>query len=190
MSALSDREVRHSFVQAEDGRRLRGTAIVFDSLSRDLGGFREIIAPSAVERSLKQAAEIHAFYNHNSDMVLGNTRAGTLVLRADRNGLNVEITPPTWAANILESVQRGDVRGMSFAFRTRDNDPDWVEWDWDQEIPVRTVKDMEFSEVSIVAKPAYTQTDIAVALRSLEQFKASGMSIDMAMKLHRTNLLG
>jgi HK97 family phage prohead protease len=190
MSGASDLERRYSSsVQVEAGNRLRGTAIVFNSLSRDLGGFREIIDPDAVIRSLRQAEEIHAFYNHDSGKVLGNTKAGTLILRADRRGLNVEITPPSWATDILESVDRGDVRGMSFGFRTK---ADWVEWDErNEDLPVRIVHDMEFSEVSIVAKPAYTDTDISVAVRSLRAYirERSGISLDLARKLHQTRLV-
>ncbi len=188
MSAPSDLERRYSSsVQVEAGNRLRGTAIVFNSPSRDLGGFKEIIDPEAVQRSLRQADEIHAYFNHDSGQVLGNTKAGTLVLRADRRGLNVEISPPSWASNIVESVERGDIRGMSFGFRTK---PDWVEWDErSDDLPIRIVHDMEFSEVSIVAKPAYSATDIAVAIRSLQQYNSSGMSLDFAMKLHRTRMV-
>jgi phage head maturation protease len=35
----------------EGDRKIRGTAIAFNSLSLDLGGFREIIRPEAVERT-------------------------------------------------------------------------------------------------------------------------------------------
>ena len=49
---------------------------------------------------------------------------------------------------------------------------------------------MEFSEVSIVAKPAYTDTDISVAVRSLNAFMRdrNGISLDLARKLHQTRL--
>jgi HK97 family phage prohead protease len=163
---MDNLEVRYTRVETDGGRKLRGTAIVYNALSQDLGGFREIISPSAADRTLKSGEEVHAYFNHDSGKVLGNTRAGTLFLRSGRRGLEVEIEPPSWAKDILESVERGDIRGMSFGFRTK---PDWVEWDYDQPVPVRTVHDMEFSEISIVAKPAYRQTDIAVALRSMRE---------------------
>jgi len=180
-------EYRYSKVEADGATKLRGYAIVFNSLSVDLGGFREIIAPEAVDRTLSQAAEVFAFWNHDSGVVLGNTRSGTLVLRKDRNGLAVEIDPPKSASAIVESVQRGDVRSMSFAFRVV---PGGAEWDESQNPPIRTVRDMQFSEVSIVAQPAYKQTDVSVALRSLQEFKASqkNMSIDWLRRVHKTRL--
>ena len=67
----------------------------------------------------------------------------------------------------MRSVARGDITGMSFAFGALEDD-----WNFDEDIPVRTVVDMRVSEVSIVSFPAYTQTDIGVAQRSLAGFQA------------------
>jgi HK97 family phage prohead protease len=182
-----DLEYRYSKVEADGATRLRGTAIVFNALSRDLGGFREIIAPEAVNRTLSQADEVFAFWNHDAGVVLGSTRSGTLTLRKDNYGLHVEIDPPKSAAAIVESVQRGDVRGMSFAFRVM---PGGLEWDDRQHPPVRVVRDMQFSEVSIVAKAAYTQTDVSVALRSLQEYKAQQRNTSVAwlQRVHKTRL--
>jgi phage head maturation protease len=75
---------------------------------------------------------------------------------------------------------------MSFAFRALEDD-----WNYDGDIPVRTVVDMRVSEVSIVSRPAYTQTDVQVAQRSLQEFqelRRKGLSIDFARKLHKTRL--
>jgi len=49
---------------------------------------------------------------------------------------------------------------------------------------------MRVSEVSVVTFPAYTQTDVQVAQRSMQDFVAQrkGMSIDFARKLHQTRL--
>lgn len=180
-------ERRYTSVEAE-GRLLRGTAIVYGSLSLDLGGFKEIIAPGATARSLKSGDEIHAYFNHDMGQILGNTRAGTLILRDSRRGLVAEIEPPSWAKGIVESVERGDIRGMSFGFRTK---PEWVEWDFDQPVPVRTVHDMTVSEVSIVSRPAYKATDIEAAQRSLEvalKEHYKGDRIAWLQKWHKTRL--
>jgi HK97 family phage prohead protease len=169
MSAVSKGEHEQRFVTAElraergPSRRIEGYAIVFNSRSVNLGGFEEVIAPSAVNRVMEGGSDLHAFWSHDSSKVLGRRGAGTLQIRKDSRGLSVVIHPPSWADDILESIERGDVTGMSFGFRALDDD-----WSMDGTTPVRTVKDMVVSEVSVVAKPAYPATD--VALRSLDRF--------------------
>ncbi len=150
----------------EDGRRIRGTAIVFNSRSVNLGGFREIIRPSAVDRTIRDAMDVHAFWNHDSGEVLGRTTSGTMQLRKTSRGLDVIIDPPSWADKILESIHRGDVTGMSFGFHVPDGGD---EWRLDDDLmPLREVHDMTVSEVSIVSKPAYKSTDVVVSKRSLD----------------------
>ncbi len=169
---------------AED-RRIRGYAIVFDSLSVNLGGFREIIRSEAVDRTLTEASDVRALWNHNTDKVLGRTRAGTLALTKDRRGLRIELDPPSWAKPELESIERGDVTGMSFAFSVLSD-----EWRHEDGVPVRDVMDMRISEVSIVTFPAYQATDVGVAKRSLELFQAQqkGKSIAFLQRMHKTRL--
>jgi HK97 family phage prohead protease len=173
-------------VMAVDNRRLSGYAIKFNSLSVDLGGFREIIDPSAVDRTLTDAADIRALVDHETSKVLGRTRAGTLTLRKDSTGLGFTIEPDpdiSYARDIMLAVKRGDVSGMSFAFRAIAD-----EWNYDEKVPVRTVTDMRMSEISVVTFPAYPDTE--VAMRSLSAFKASqkNVSIDWLRRVHKTRL--
>ena len=123
---MKDKELR-SFalnefrVDSEEGAqpKMYGHAAMFDSLSGDLGGFREQIAPGAFSKSL-ESADIRALFNHDSNIVLGRNKAGTLRLKEDKNGLAIEIDPPdTQAArDLMVSMQRGDINQMSFGFRT------------------------------------------------------------------------
>jgi HK97 family phage prohead protease len=150
-------------------RRIRGTAIVFNSRSVNLGGFHEVILPGAVDRTLTEAMDVHAFWNHDSGEVLGRTRAGTLQLRKGQRGLDVIIDPPSWADKILESIRRGDVTGMSFGFRVPEGGDDWRMGD--DGMPLREVHDMIVSEVSIVSKPAYQSTNVSArSLDALREF--------------------
>src|SRR4030095_5738888 len=59
--------------------------------------------------------------------------------------------------DIVTSIRRGDISGMSFAFQT-------VQDQWDQTVdpPIRTVTDMRVREVSVVTFPAYPQTEVAL----------------------------
>lgn len=151
-------------------KRLKGYAVVFNSLSLNLGGFKERILPDAVTRTLSEALDVRALVDHDSSKIIGRTRAGTLRLRSDGHGLAVEIFPPqtTAARDIMESIDRGDVTGMSFAFRTLEDD-----WHMEDGEIVREVLDMTISEVSIVSFPAYPSTDVQVAQRSMQAFQST-----------------
>jgi HK97 family phage prohead protease len=148
---------------------LRGMAIVFNERSQDLGGFVEIIKPEAIQRTLDEGIDLRAFFDHDPAKVLGRQSAGTLRTEATSHGFAVEIDPPsvTDPPNLMESIQRGDISGMSFSFRTMPNGDDWKR---EGDRIVRYVTDMRVYEVSIVSMPAY-QTDVEVALRAMRSFE-------------------
>lgn len=170
-----------------DEKRLGGYAIVFNSLSQDLGGWFEVIAPSAVDRTLKAGSNVDALVDHerSTTTVLGSTDSGLLTLRKDRHGLKVDIRPPdtTAARDVITNVKAGLVRGMSFAFRLQ-RDPATgealgVTWEEDsQGRIVRTIADMTFDDVSVVLNPAYLETEISARsmqfdTRALDEFKSA-----------------
>jgi HK97 family phage prohead protease len=170
---------------SDNGRQIRGYAIVFNSPSVDLGGFREIIAPDAVDRTLNEGLDVRALVDHDSAKVIGRTRSGTLRLRKESRGLRIEVEPDTeisYARDIMRAVARGDVSGMSFGFRVLED-----EWNYDGATPMRTVTDMRISEVSVVTFPAYQATDVTVAQRSLQAFQREqiGNKIEWRRKLLR-----
>lgn len=145
-----------------EGRKITGRAAVFDELSYDLGGFRERIVPGAFAKTIRDGGTKKAYWNHNSDRVLGSTKAGTLTIEERDDGLHFEITPPSWAGEHVESIERGDVDQMSFGFRTVKD-----RWHKDEEGKViRELVEVQLFEVSPVASPAYPQTDAQV--RSIE----------------------
>lgn len=185
---------RRAFVEcraeaSDNGKKIRGYAIRFNSKSVDLGGFYEFIAPEAVDRTLSEGLDVRALVDHDSAKVIGRTRAGTLQLRKDSQGLRIEVEPDpdiSYANDILRSVARGDVTGMSFGFRVIGDD-----WDYDEKTPIRTVTDMRISEVSIVTFPAYQATNVEVAQRSLRAFQVQNPQqnrIEWLMKWHKTRL--
>ena len=177
---------------SDNGRKIKGYAIRFNAISEDLGGFREYIAPEAVDRTLSEGLDVRALVDHDTGKVLGRTRSGTLALRKDSKGLRTEIEPDediSYAKDIMRAVARGDVSGMSFAFRTLEDS-----WEYDSKeaqsynVPIRTILDMRISEVSIVTFPAYKQTDVQVAQRSLQAFQQAhaGNRIAWLQKWART----
>lgn len=141
------------------GKKISGYAAVFNQVSEDLGGFREVIMPGAFDRALREGHDVRALVNHNPDLILGRTTAETLDLAIDDHGLRVEIFPPGTqiARDLLESIGRGDVSGMSFSFRVIPGGDDW-RTEGDQVI--REVRDVELFDVSPVAFPAYPQTQV------------------------------
>jgi HK97 family phage prohead protease len=145
--------------------RLVGHAAIFNSPSQDLGGFTEIVKPGAFTRTLKTDRDPLALVQHMPQLVLGRRSAGTLRLIEDSKGLAFEIDVPdtTAARDLLVSVERGDVRGASFAFSTP---ADGDRWEVRGDKVVRELIDVDLHEVTITAQPAYLDT--SVARRSFE----------------------
>jgi HK97 family phage prohead protease len=141
--------------------KLVGYAAVFNSKTDIAGLFTESIRPGAFARAIGEKQDVRALIDHNSSLILGRTTAGTLVLSEDDHGLRVEIDPPDTTAgrDIMESIRRGDVSGMSFTFRTIKD-----EWDISGDLAHRTLVDLDIEDVGPVTYPAYTAT--AISLRS------------------------
>lgn len=167
---LPDLEHRSVVELRAHRERIVGYAVVFDVRSRDLGGFVEVVRPQAVASAL--AGDVVALFNHDAGAVLGRTPA-TLVLEQDRRGLQFMLDPaPTQAGrDAFELVKRGDIKGASFGFRTKKD-----AWRQDAGVMVRELLDIEIAEISLTAFPAYQQTDVTVAQRSLQAAKATHAS--------------
>ena len=150
--------------KSDDGKRtLTGYAAMFNTRSEDLGGFREVIAPGAFTRSLKNGDDVVALSEHDPKKgILGRTGSGTLRLSQDHIGLRFEVDLPNTSLgnDIAESVGRGDLDGCSFGFVAQDQS-----WDHDSNETMRTLKDVDLFDVSVVTYPAYAAT--SVQMRSL-----------------------
>ena len=121
---ISKREVRVITDAAElQLRTVKGQALpeitgysaVFGQLSDDLGGFRERLGPNTFDRTLLERPDaIKAFHNHDSNIVIGSTRKGTLELQTDEHGLAHRIQPPDneWGRPVVDAIERGDIEGM------------------------------------------------------------------------------
>lgn len=156
------------FRAIEDEKGLRhivGYAAVFNSMSEELWGFREKIAPGCFTKTIKED-DIRALWNHDSNHVLGRNKSGTLTLSEDTKGLKIDILPPDaqWARDLMTSIDRGDIDQMSFGFKT-------VAQLWEGEYPdeIRTLIEVKLYDVSPVTFPAYPDTE--VGLRSLEEHR-------------------
>lgn len=148
---------------SSDGMSFTGYAAVFNSPSEPLP-FTEVIKEGAFKRSLKSRNEIKLFMNHNTDVVLGSTRAGTLKLTEDSRGLLAQAELPDTSAGRDLSVlmKRGDVSSMSFGFSVPPKGDKWS-----QDGATRELHQVRLHEVSIVTGfPAYEATTASV--RSLD----------------------
>lgn len=145
--------------ETEDGEtKLSGYAAVFEKDSVEMWGVTERIARGAFTKTLKEGNQ-KAFWNHDSNIVLGSRKSGTLRLKEDKTGLAVEIDPPDtqMVRDMVESIKRGDVDQMSFGFQTV---KDHWEYDSETDTAVRTLLEVRLYEVSPVALPAYPDTSI------------------------------
>ena len=175
-NTTSVREYSHSPVPVEyrdsgagtNYKTIVGYAAVWNRMSSDLGGFREIIAPGAFARALERGDTIKLLYDHDSASALASTANGTLELREDDIGLHVwarvDMSDPD-VQRVAAKLRSGVVDQMSFAFTMGDDSDE--EWNYTGGVPVRTVRSVEsLIEVSAVAFPAFADSKVALLERA------------------------
>lgn len=171
-----DREMRQmrtsasQFSTREDGEGLyiEGYFSVFNSNYEIWPGATESIAPGAFSNTLSD--DIRALINHNTTLVLGRNKAGTLELREDARGLwgKITINPnDSDAMNLYERVKRGDVDQCSFGFDIVNEETDFredgsIHW---------TIREVKLYEVSCCTFPAYEDTSISAREKQYEEIK-------------------
>jgi HK97 family phage prohead protease len=172
-------DVTFELRETTDGMTFEGYAAVFNSDSSPLP-FIERIAPGAFARSLKSRNDIKLLWNHDTGIVLGSTRAGTLRLMEDSFGLKAIASLPDTQAGRDAAVllKRGDVSAMSFGFTVPQGGDSW-----DKSGNVRTLNRVSLHEVSLVAFPAYSSTTGTTSVRSLEGGIDADTLADALLKL-------
>ena len=154
-----------------DSRRVEGVAVVFDSWSEDLGGFREKIARGALDGVIARS-DIFALLDHRRDRgILGRSKRGdqvSLQLEIREDGLHYAFEAPETALGdeLLSCLERGEIDGSSFAFTVLED-----QWERVGDVYQRTITKIdELYDVSPVYSPAYSQT--TCDLRGLDALKA------------------
>jgi uncharacterized protein len=147
---------------------IEGYFAVFGKATELWPGASEELAPSAFNETLGN--DIRALINHDTTLVLGRNKSGTLELKADSHGLwgRVKINPKdSDAVNLYERVNRGDVDQCSFGFNIEKEDTEWqddgtVKW---------TITKIDLHEVSVCTFPAYEETGVQARHAEIEQHK-------------------
>ena len=153
---------------------IEGYAIMFNSLSDDLGGFKEIINPQAL--SQVDITDVKCLINHDFNYVIGRTKAETLELSVDDTGLYFKCYLPntSYARDIYENIKAGNVNQCSFFYTLPSDDDNARTWTNQNGEYIQTINRIdELIEVSIVTIPAYQDTSVAVGQRGkgLDKFK-------------------
>jgi len=151
---------------AGDEFSLLGYAATFNSWSKDLGGFREIIRPGTFVRSIRAGADVKCLFNHAADNILGRTKSGTLQVEEDSKGLRFRCQLDRTSQahrDLYSAVKRGDIDECSFAFSVAKGGQSWDEGtnpETGEPIAQRTLTDVDLIDVSCVTYPAYNQTSV------------------------------
>lgn len=145
---------------------IEGYFAVFDSIYEIAPNMTESIAQGAFDNTISD--DVRCLINHDTTLVLGRTKAGTLQLRTDTHGLwgHVDINPnDVDAMNLYNRVQRGDVDQCSFGFDIINEETDFrddgsIHW---------TIKEVKLYEVSPCTFPAYEETNIAARTKQRDE---------------------
>ena len=169
-SIVSDLKTRAE----EDEMIIEGYFAVYNTETELWPGAFEEIAPGAFDNTLSN--DIRALINHDTSLVLGRNKAGTLELKTDSRGLwgRIKINPnDTDAVNLYERVKRGDVDQCSFGFNIISEETDYredgtIKW---------IIKEVDLHEVSVCTFPAYEETGVQARHKQAEQYKQKQLEL-------------
>jgi HK97 family phage prohead protease len=169
---LSEAEIEYR--DAGDGEKrptIVGYASVFNSPSRNLGGFIETVHPNAFDEVLASKPDVLGLYNHDKNKLLARSGNGSLKLSTDSYGLRYEMSLPATrdAEDVATMVKERLVTGSSFAFAVKGQGKG-DEWRTDdrgmKRREIRSVALLE--DVGPVVRPAYDASSVVVSRRAIE----------------------
>ncbi|MEX2556346.1 MAG: HK97 family phage prohead protease [Actinomycetota bacterium] len=143
---------------------LFGRPIVFNDatlIETQFGDFFEEVAPYAFNALFARGGEKRAILDREHDpmALLARVSSGTLQLEIGPLGVeaSAELADTQLAADTATMIRRGDLSGMSFAFRI-----DGSTWfDGPNDTPLRLITSVrDLLDVSVVAFPAYPTTRV------------------------------
>lgn len=170
--------------ESGDDIYLEGMFVMYGDTYQVWDGATESIAPGAFSESIHQ--DVRALYNHNDDLVLGRTSAGTLELEDRSSGLwgRIKINrKDTDAMNAYERIKRGDITGCSFGFNIAKQETDYRE---DGTVHWTITEVNPLYEISPCTFPAYEATHINARKKDLETMRQRKFEVrkhNMLMKL-------
>lgn len=159
--------------EESDDIYISGYFSVFNSDYEIFPGATESIDPGAFDGAL--ADDIRCLVDHETRLVLGRIKSGTLNLKTDSRGLWGEVKinkNDSDAMNLYERVKRGDVSQCSFGFNIEQEEfedrGETVHW---------TIKKVKLFEVSVVTFPAYEETSVSARKKQLEDYKKRSVEV-------------
>lgn len=173
------RNINEPLTATDESRAIEGYALVFDSESVDLGGFREVIHRSALQGVIEHS-DVLCLLDHNQQRgVLARSRSGvgSLTLTVDEHGLKYHFEAPRTPLGdeVLEGCRRGDISASSFSFRVKTQR-------WEKRSDGSILRHIDALEtlydVSPVYHPAYDATSVAIDRRGLDELIASEQQSD------------
>lgn len=171
---------------------LAGYAIVYGVESRDMGGWREIIAKEAFTESLRAGKDVRMLYQHSSAQIMARESAGTLRLREDEEGVffEADLTDTQLNRDAYLNVEQRNLDAMSFGMPYASVVARWERAPAPKKYDLRTVTKADVVEISLVTWAAYEDT--TVAARDWQEFQKSEQkpTVDAAtsVRLHRNRL--
>lgn len=147
-------------------RVVEGYALVFNELSQDLGGFREIIRPSAITEDLINRSDIIANMDHDDKYMMARLRKGkgNIDLTIDEHGLKFRYTIPNTVKGdeLWSHIERGEIDQCSFCFAIDYTDPAAEKYHVDKDgVTIREILKIDrLYDISCVINPAYEQTEV------------------------------
>ena len=153
------KEIRNSKIQSDKNLELIGTPILFDeptTINDPMGSYTEIIKRGALDNA--DLSDIRLLYNHDTNKLPLARTPKTMQFSIDETGLHMRATLPDTeeAKAVHTAVSRGDLSGMSFAFKVPENGSSY-----DAKTNTRTITKIEkVYECSVVPFPAYQTTSV------------------------------
>lgn len=143
---------------------------------------KEVITRTAFNKPLGDKSQVFLNYNHDSSLILGSTRSGTLRLENRDDGLHFKCDlPDTDIGNrAYQTIKRGDVSTLSFEFYPRD---------FEIKDGVSFIRSAQLEAISCcVPFPAYTETDCFASFRSICEKRSIDLEqVEQAIKENKAN---